>query len=185
MLHLAVARRLMRGLLVHVVQQVPRTRPRARHRSDDRPRMPGHPSADLDHLQRSVRLPTATRSTVDAPLSGRKESRILADRLIPADPWSPVRLIDMDKAALQDLFDYTGFAWEELKATVPDDYVLVAEAPCSGWSSLRNCFAHTMLAYGRWVPAIVELKSLPMPNMAPDDILTWAQMNARRRRPRD
>jgi uncharacterized damage-inducible protein DinB len=97
----------------------------------------------------------------------------------------PVRLIDMDKAALQDLFDYTGFAWEQLKSAVPDDDVLVAEAPGSGWPSLRNCFGHMILAYGRWVPAIVELKSRPMPNMAPDDFLTWAQMDAHRRSTRD
>lgn len=91
----------------------------------------------------------------------------------------------MDKAALHDLFDYTSFAWEQLKAAVPDDDVLVAEAPGSGWPSLRNCFAHIILAYDRWVPAIAERKSRPMPNLASDDFLTWAQVDAHRRRTRD
>ena len=90
----------------------------------------------------------------------------------------------MDKAALQDLFAYTGWAWDQISAKIPDDETLRAVAPGSGWPALRNCLAHIVLAYDRWVPAIVELKSRPMPDLAPDDFQTWPQIEAQRRRTR-
>ena len=90
----------------------------------------------------------------------------------------------MDKAALQDLFAYTGWAWNQIRAKIPDDETLRAVAPGSGWPALRNCLAHIVLAYDRWVPAIVELKSRPMPDLAPDDFQTWPQIEAQRRRTR-
>ncbi len=90
----------------------------------------------------------------------------------------------MDKAALQDLFAYTGWAWEQIKAEIPDDATLRAVAPGSGWPALRNCLAHIVLAYERWVPAIVDLKSRPLPDLAPDDFLTWPEIDADRRRTR-
>ena len=91
----------------------------------------------------------------------------------------------MDKAALQDLFAYTGWAWDQIKAAIPDDETLSAVAPGSGWPALRNCLAHIVLAYDRWVPAIVELKSQPLPDLTPDDFITWPQVEAQRRRTRD
>ena len=91
----------------------------------------------------------------------------------------------MDKAALQDLFAYTGWAWDVIKASIPDEETLRAAAPGSGWPALRNCLAHIVLAYDRWVPAIVNLKSRPMPDLAPDAFLTWSEIDAHRRRTRD
>src|SRR5205809_7296444 len=91
----------------------------------------------------------------------------------------------MDKVALQDLVAYTGWAWDQIKAAVPDDKTLRATAPGSGWPALRNCLAHIVLAYDRWVPAIVDLHSRPMPDLAPDDFLTWPQIDTHRRRTRD
>ena len=91
----------------------------------------------------------------------------------------------MDKVALQDLVAYTGWAWDQIKAAVPDDKTLRATAPRSGWPALRNCLAHIVLAYDRWVPAIVDLHSRPMPDLAPDDFLTWPQIDTHRRRTRD
>jgi len=91
----------------------------------------------------------------------------------------------MDKAALQDFFAYTGWAWDEIKSAIPDDETLRAVAPGSGWPTLRNCLSHIVLAYDRWVPAIVTLKSQPMPALAPDDFMTWSQIDAHRRRTRD
>src|SRR5437899_2667073 len=87
----------------------------------------------------------------------------------------------MDKAALQDLFAYTNWAWDQIKSATLDEETLRAVAPGSGWPALRNCLAHIVLAYNRWVPAIVELRSRPMPELAPDDFQTWAQIDARRR----
>ena len=91
----------------------------------------------------------------------------------------------MDKAALQDLFAYTAWAWEQIKQAIPNDESLSAVAPGSGWPSLRNCLAHIVLAYDRWVPAFIDLQSRPLPDLAPDDFLTWPQIDAHRRRTRD
>ena len=96
-----------------------------------------------------------------------------------------VESMAMDKVALLDLFDYTGWVWEQIRKTVPDDDTLVAVAPGSGWPTLRNCLAHMILAYDRWVPAIVELKVGPLPDAADDDFTTWRQIEAQRARTRE
>ena len=91
----------------------------------------------------------------------------------------------MDKAALQELFSYTDWAWKQIKGAIPDDETLGAVAPGSGWPDLRHCLAHIILAYDRWSPAIVDLDSRPMPDLPSDDFLTWSQIDAHRRRTRD
>ena len=91
----------------------------------------------------------------------------------------------MDRAALLDLYAYTGWAWDQIKSAVPNDETLRAVAPGSGWPAIRNCLAHIVLAYDRWVPAIVDLQSKPLPDLAADDFLTWPQIEAQRRRTRD
>jgi uncharacterized damage-inducible protein DinB len=91
----------------------------------------------------------------------------------------------VNKEALEDLFAYTGWAWDQIKAAVPDDETLVAVAPGSGWPTLRDCLGHIVRAYDRWVPAIVDLASRPMADLPPDDYLTWSEIEAHRRRTRD
>src|SRR3989442_14361201 len=91
----------------------------------------------------------------------------------------------MDRAALFDLYAYTGWAWDQIKAAVPDDKTLCAAAPGSGWPALRNCLAHIVLAYDRWVPAIVDLQSKPLPYLAAEAFLTWPHIEPQRRRTRD
>lgn len=91
----------------------------------------------------------------------------------------------MDKAALQDFFAYTGWAWNEIKARIADDETLRAAVPGSGWPALRNCLGHIVLAYDRWVPAIIDLATRPIPDLAPDRFLTWPELEAHRRQTRD
>lgn len=91
----------------------------------------------------------------------------------------------MNKRALEDLFAYTGWAWDQIKTATPDDATLVAVAPGSGWPALRNCLGHIILAYDRWLPAIVNLESRELPDLPPDDYLTWSQVDAHRRRTRE
>ena len=91
----------------------------------------------------------------------------------------------MDKGSLLDLFDYTGFVWDQFRDAVPEQETLVAVAPESGWPTLRNCLAHIILAYDRWVPAIVELQAKELPEPADGDFLTWPQIDAQRARTRE
>ncbi|MGE0599746.1 MAG: DinB family protein [Dehalococcoidia bacterium] len=79
----------------------------------------------------------------------------------------------MDKADLLDLFDYTEFAWRQLIDVTDDDAVLLRPAENSGWPTLRDCLGHIVRAYSRWVPAIVELKTGFMPEIADGDFRTW------------
>ncbi|MEX0781378.1 MAG: DinB family protein [Dehalococcoidia bacterium] len=91
----------------------------------------------------------------------------------------------MDKASLLDLFDYTGWVWDQIQAAVPDDQTLVVVAPGSGWPALRNCLGHMILAYDRWVPAIVTLKTGLMAQVADGDFRAWPQLDAERARTRE
>ena len=83
----------------------------------------------------------------------------------------------MNKADLLDLFDYTEFAWKQLVGVTADDAVLLREAPGSGWPSLRNCLGHMVVAYGRWSPAIIDLKTGPLPELGEGDFLTWKSLD--------
>ena len=44
----------------------------------------------------------------------------------------------MDKVALQDLVAYTGWAWDQIKAAVPDDKTLRATAPLGRTCATRS-----------------------------------------------
>lgn len=90
----------------------------------------------------------------------------------------------MDRAALQDIFAYTDWVWDQIRRAAPRDDLLAARAPGSGWPDLRNCLAHVILAYDRWVPAIVDLETRPLPEIASDDFLSWTQFEAHRVRTR-
>jgi uncharacterized damage-inducible protein DinB len=91
----------------------------------------------------------------------------------------------MDKTACLDLFAFTDYAWGQIRETLSDDDVLTRAAPGSGWPALRNCFGHMVLAYERWLPAIIDLKAEAMPKLQPDDFETWAQIEEHRSRLRD
>jgi uncharacterized damage-inducible protein DinB len=91
----------------------------------------------------------------------------------------------VDKAALTDLFDFTGYAWKQIRQAVPGDADLRRVAPGSGWPALRDCLGHMVLAYDRWLPAIVDLKTQDLPELPADDLRTWAEIEAQRARVRD
>jgi uncharacterized damage-inducible protein DinB len=90
----------------------------------------------------------------------------------------------MDKASLLDLFEYTGFVWDGIRKAVPQDGALSRVAPGSGWPDLRHCLAHIVLAYDRWVPAIVELETKPLPDLGDGDFRSWAAIDVERSRTR-
>jgi len=65
-----------------------------------------------------------------------------------ADTISP-----MDRAALDELFDYTGWAWERIERVIdalpPEQFG--APVPGSGWPSLSACVEHFTAAYDGWL----------------------------------
>ncbi|MEX0683623.1 MAG: DinB family protein [Dehalococcoidia bacterium] len=91
----------------------------------------------------------------------------------------------LDKAAIEDLYAYTGWVWRQIAQTAgPGDDVLSRPAPGSGWPTLGNCLGHIVLAYDRWLPAIIDLESKSLPESTADDFATWAQIEAIRSRVR-
>lgn len=91
----------------------------------------------------------------------------------------------MDKASLVDLFEYTGWVWEQIREAAPGDETIGKVAPGSGWPTLRDCLAHMIVAYDRWVPAIVDLETRPMADPRNGDFETWPQLEAHRTRTRE
>jgi uncharacterized damage-inducible protein DinB len=87
----------------------------------------------------------------------------------------------MDKAALLDLMAYTDYAWSDIETSFGfDNEVLVRPAPGSGWPALRNCLAHILLGRERWNAAIIERKTIGVPDLADDALRTWGELNAYR-----
>ena len=92
----------------------------------------------------------------------------------------------MDRAAIEHLYDFTEWSWDTfVELTGPDERLLARAAPGSGWPALRHCFGHMVLAYERWLPAIIDLRSKSIPEVGDDDFRTWASLQAHRRKVRE
>ena len=62
----------------------------------------------------------------------------------------------MNREAIQSLYRHIDFVWAQIVEIVSarDADVLTKPAPGSGWPSLRNCFAHFLFAYERWLTVL-------------------------------
>ena len=60
---------------------------------------------------------------------------------------------DMDRAALDELFDYTGWAWDRIARTIdglpPEAFGRPVAG--SGWPALSDCIEHFTAAYDGWL----------------------------------
>ena len=90
----------------------------------------------------------------------------------------------MDRAAIEELFAYTGFVWREYGQEIRalGDHTLTRPVPGSGWPSFRDALAHLNFGYDRWLadpagtsPSTVDVQSL----------LSWDDLEADRRRVRE
>lgn len=59
----------------------------------------------------------------------------------------------MDRAALEELYDYDGWAWKQLTGALAslDASVVTKPAPGSGWPALSHCLAHVAFGYDAWL----------------------------------
>src|SRR3990172_844931 len=89
----------------------------------------------------------------------------------------------MDRAAIEELFAYTGFVWREYGQEVRalGDHALTRPVPGSGWPSFRDALAHLNFGYDRWLgdPNGTSPGQADIPS-----ILTWDELEADRRRVR-
>lgn len=83
----------------------------------------------------------------------------------------------MDRAAIEELFEYTGFAWATIgrALTKLDADLITKPAPGSGWPALRDCFSHQLMAYDEW---IAELEGQPTLDFNPETASSWPEIGA-------
>lgn len=88
--------------------------------------------------------------------------------------------MSFDRAAIEELYAYTGAAWdiyaEKMRALPPE--LLTKPAPGSGWPALRDAFQHVVGAYDGWLN--VDLGAGAPLDPAPDDVAAWERMEAYR-----
>lgn len=88
----------------------------------------------------------------------------------------------MDRNAIEELFAYTGYAWDRIARvidTLPAGQ-FSARIPGSGWPALRDCFEHWLAAYDGWINAEwgLALGTLLYPGQ--DNLQSWEQIRAYR-----
>lgn len=83
----------------------------------------------------------------------------------------------MDRAAIEELFEYTGFCWAEIGRVMArrDADLVATPAPGSGWPALRDCFGHQLMAYEDW---LAELEGRPTLDFDPKAADSWAVIQA-------
>ena len=89
----------------------------------------------------------------------------------------------MDRAAIEELYAYTEFAWERIAATIdtlpPGQFA--ERIPSSGWPALRDCFEHFVSAYDGWINGEWALGLGKLMYTSPEALQTWEQMRSYRR----
>ena len=84
----------------------------------------------------------------------------------------------MNRAAIQDLFEFTGWAWDQIAEAIAQagGNVLTRPAAGSGWPALRDCLGHIVLAYQRWCSGLPQRKTLSMDRFDPASISTFEEL---------
>jgi uncharacterized damage-inducible protein DinB len=64
----------------------------------------------------------------------------------------------MNREAIRKLYDHADYAWGQVTQILAREGgdILTREAPGSGWPTLRNCLAHYLFAYERWLAILTS-----------------------------
>lgn len=88
----------------------------------------------------------------------------------------------MDRNAIEELFAYTGFAWDRIARVIdtlpPEQFA--TRIPGSGWPALRDCFEHWISAYDGWINGDWALGLGPLLYPGAEALQTWERMRAYR-----
>lgn len=89
----------------------------------------------------------------------------------------------MNRDAISELFDYTGWAWERIARVIdqqpPDVYAKAVAG--SGWPSLAACLTHFVASYDGWINmdwGQIEAGDMSYPAEWPEPVNDWNQMRA-------
>jgi len=87
----------------------------------------------------------------------------------------------MDRAAIEELFAYTDYAWRQYEATIRPlgDDALVKPVSGSGWPALRDAIGHLNWAYDRWLAAPARTIDIAI-----EPLNSWEDVKAYRQRVR-
>ncbi len=96
----------------------------------------------------------------------------------------------MDRAAINELFDYTGWAWERIARLIDEQLAEAYAKPMegSGWPSIADCLSHTVSAYDGWLNAEwgqIGAGQLSYPAEWPRPVDDWGAMKAYHKRVRE
>lgn len=93
----------------------------------------------------------------------------------------------MNRDAIDELFRYTGFAWDRIARvvdTLPAEQ-FTARVPGSGWPTLQKCFEHWLTAYDGWIHGEWALDLGPLVYAGPETLTTWERARSYRVRVRE
>ena len=64
----------------------------------------------------------------------------------------------MNRQGIQELYAHIDYVWPQIVQIVSegDADTLAKTAPGSGWPNLRNCLAHLLFAYERWLTILTD-----------------------------
>lgn len=89
----------------------------------------------------------------------------------------------MNRDAISELFDYTGWAWERIARVIdqqpPDVYAKAVAG--SGWPSIAACLTHSVSAYDGWINTDwgqIQAGDMSYPAEWPEPVNDWNQMRA-------
>jgi uncharacterized damage-inducible protein DinB len=59
----------------------------------------------------------------------------------------------MDRAGIESLYAHLDFAWKQIVEVIGEagEDTFTRPAPGSGWPALRDCLAHIVFGYDRWI----------------------------------
>lgn len=88
----------------------------------------------------------------------------------------------MERNAIVELFDYTGWAWERIARLIdehPDAYT--AAVPGSGWPTIAACLTHAVSSYDGWLNGPwggIQMGQMTYPGAWPKPVDDWPAMKA-------
>lgn len=96
----------------------------------------------------------------------------------------------MNRDAINELFDYTGWAWERIARVIESQpaHVYARAVNGSGWPSIAACLTHVISAYDGWINMEwggIEAGEMSYPAEWPNPVDDWGEMKAYHGRVRD
>ncbi|MCL4243067.1 MAG: DinB family protein [Dehalococcoidia bacterium] len=96
----------------------------------------------------------------------------------------------MERDAINELFDYTGWAWERIARTIDEQLAEAYAKPMkgSGWPSIAACLSHSISAYDGWLNGEwgqIRAGELSYPAEWPKPVDDWPAMKAYHARVRE